>query len=393
MPRFRSLLFLASLLLLAPAAHANISIVPLPEILTDPNEGNTYGFLPVILLLDRNGRLENIIADDVRYNKITGVFPAFRLFGFPTLDQRYFITLRKSEKIDEDYIGEYERDGLLDGAMDVLVNVTFFRDSRLRFFGFGNDTDDEAETNYTQRKTAGKLRLAYRPIQSFEIAWQGRLEDVAIHRGGVTRLPFTGNDFPGLRGLRGSTVHGEQVTVAYDDRDSQTITTRGTLGAAHVEVVDRTLGSSTSYVKYGFEFRRFMPFHERFVLAVHSVLDYLNDANAAPFYERSSIGGVKSLRGFGNDRFVDANRFFSSIELRTLAVRRQMFDVTTELEVAPFIDAGQVVSSARSFPIDDLHFVGGVGFRGLVRPQVVGFVDIGYGSDGPAVFTGLDYPF
>jgi len=386
------LITLAACLLTAPA-RAGLSVVPLPEILTDPNEGNTYGFLPVLLLLDRNGRLENIIADDVRYNKITGVFPAFRLFGFPTVDQRYYVTLRKSEKIDQDYIGEYERDGILDGAMDVLVNVTYFRDSRLRFFGFGNATEDEAETNYTQRKFASRLRIAYRPVQSFEIAWQGRIEEVSIHPGGVTDLPFTGELFQGLRGLRGSTVNGQSVTLAYDDRDSQTITTRGTLGAAHVEVVDRTLGSSTSYVKYGFELRKFLPFRERFVLAIHSVLDYLNDAQSAPFYERNSIGGVKSLRGFGTDRFVDANRFFSTVELRTLAVRRQLFDVMTELEVAPFVDAGQVFNSARTVPLDDLHFVGGVGFRGLVRPQVVGFVDIGYGSDGPAVFTGLDYPF
>src|SRR5205085_3236028 len=147
-----------------------MSVVPLPEILTDPNEGNTYGFLPVLLLLDRNGRLENIIADDVRYNKITGVFPAFRLFGFPTVDQRYYVTLRKSQKIDEDYIGEYERDGIFGGSTDVLVNVTYFRDSRLRFFGFGNSSRTSQETNYTQRKMASLVRVGYRPIENWELA-------------------------------------------------------------------------------------------------------------------------------------------------------------------------------------------------------------------------------
>ena len=30
---------------------------------------------------------------------------------------------------------------------------------------------------------------------------------------------------------------------------------------------------------------------------------------------------------------------------------------------------------------------------GVVRPQVVGFVDVGLGEQGPAVFTGLEYPF
>jgi hypothetical protein len=37
--------------------------------------------------------------------------------------------------------------------------------------------------------------------------------------------------------------------------------------------------------------------------------------------------------------------------------------------------------------------VGGIGFRGVARPFVVGYVDIGYGSEGVAVFTGLNYPF
>jgi len=34
-----------------------------------------------------------------------------------------------------------------------------------------------------------------------------------------------------------------------------------------------------------------------------------------------------------------------------------------------------------------------VGFRGIARPFVVGYVDIGHGSEGAAVFTGLNYPF
>jgi hypothetical protein len=40
-----------------------------------------------------------------------------------------------------------------------------------------------------------------------------------------------------------------------------------------------------------------------------------------------------------------------------------------------------------------MHAVGGIGFRGVTRPSVVGRVDIGYGSEGLAVFTGLNYPF
>ena len=34
-----------------------------------------------------------------------------------------------------------------------------------------------------------------------------------------------------------------------------------------------------------------------------------------------------------------------------------------------------------------------IGVRGIARPSVVGYVDIGYGTEGVAVFTGINYPF
>jgi len=52
-----------------------------------------------------------------------------------------------------------------------------------------------------------------------------------------------------------------------------------------------------------------------------------------------------------------------------------------------------VFSSAAEFPLEHLHVAGGVGFRVVIHPQVVGYVDLGYGSEGFAAFTGLDYPF
>jgi len=35
----------------------------------------------------------------------------------------------------------------------------------------------------------------------------------------------------------------------------------------------------------------------------------------------------------------------------------------------------------------------GMGFRAKVPPSVLGRVDVGYGSEGLQVYTGLDYPF
>jgi hypothetical protein len=38
-------------------------------------------------------------------------------------------------------------------------------------------------------------------------------------------------------------------------------------------------------------------------------------------------------------------------------------------------------------------FSPGVGIRAVVRPNIVGRMDIGWGSEGMAVFVGLGYPF
>jgi len=44
-------------------------------------------------------------------------------------------------------------------------------------------------------------------------------------------------------------------------------------------------------------------------------------------------------------------------------------------------------------PVSDLHVAYGFGCRFVVRPQIVAYVDIGFGFEGSAVFSGVGYPF
>jgi len=106
----------------------------------------------------------------------------------------------------------------------------------------------------------------------------------------------------------------------------------------------------------------------------------------------SDIGGAQQLRGFGAGRFYDNDSFSTSVELRRKVFS---FEATTvvDIEVAPFIDVGRVFNKSNADLVEQLHKVYGLGFRGIARPFVVGYVDIGYGSEGAAVFTGLNYPF
>jgi outer membrane protein assembly factor BamA len=115
--------------------------------------------------------------------------------------------------------------------------------------------------------------------------------------------------------------------------------------------------------------------------------------NRVAFLERSILGGENTLRGYGRNRFIDSSFFLCNLEERIRLFRWSVFNVDTDWEIAPFIDLGAVMESLDDLSTHNFEFNPGIGFRAVVRPNIVGRVDIGFGNDGPAVFVGLGYPF
>src|SRR5262249_36978664 len=106
------------------------SIIPVPEIIVDPNEGNTYGLLRVWLAVTpENEKMEYMIAPDIRYNENKGIYPNLRLFGYPSNDFWYSILVGKSTTRDENYELLFQHWGLLDRKAYVLGEVVYERDS------------------------------------------------------------------------------------------------------------------------------------------------------------------------------------------------------------------------------------------------------------------------
>jgi outer membrane protein assembly factor BamA len=154
------------------------------------------------------------------------------------------------------------------------------------------------------------------------------------------------------------------------------------------------------YTEAGVDGRGYWPVAKATILAAHLGLRYLPSAHDVPFWALSSLGGGESdtggqgaLRGYGAGRFYDRNSFSTTVELRRTVMSFDAASTHVDVELAPFVDVGRVFSRSSTSPLDGLHQVYGVGFRGIARPFVVGHVDIGYGSEGVAVFTGLNYPF
>lgn len=394
--RVRRLLVL--LCLLAPAVARAWSVIPIPEFIADPNEGNTYGILPVVLFTDEEDRIRYMLAPDFSYNETKGFFPRFRLFGYPSRTRQYALVAGKSTTKDERYLAEFSERALWDGRAWVFAGAMHEQDSTERFFGFGNGSHEDRESNYTNNDTVAELYPGIWLREHLGLAYRMRIRSHAVHTGQVDSIPFILEEHPEVigRGYERATYWAHRVEIVWDNRDDLDIPSSGLFGVGYVEAADQELGSATSFVKFGVEGRAFKPLSWhwfRAVLAVRALLDWVSAGDDTPFWERSTLGGRTALRAFGADRFIDFNRSLASSELRVPVYQRRIFGVKPELEVAPFFEAGQVFNSITNSPVDDLHLAYGMGFRVVVRPQVVAFVDVGFGYEGSAVFSGVSYPF
>ncbi len=420
----RALRRLSALLLAATVAggagvRAETSFVPVPEIILDPNEGNTYGVMGVWMFLDQNSEIQYMLAPDVRYNATKGVFPTLRLFGYPTPLRRYSIALGKSTTKDENYEAEYYDRGLLEGTAFLRAYGNFEQDSTERFFGFGNRSKEENEANYTSRNFEGWIEPGYWVVPTVYVSWRVRVRRFSTSAGQVNDVPFLTSCGPNAtgpycnptnptkrrdiretntfdRGRFPAHYFSNRLEFGYDTRDSIDLPTRGAISKLYFEFADRVLGSSTSYTKFGVDARGYIPLRgekKNPVIALRATLDYVSGPSNTPFWERSTVGGRRTLRGYGGDRFIGFNRSVGSAEIRTNVYGRRLFGVRAELELAPFVDTGQVWKGVTESPVDDLHWNYGLGFRFIVRPQILAFVDVGRGDEGLKVFTGIDYPF
>jgi outer membrane protein assembly factor BamA len=192
-----------------------------------------------------------------------------------------------------------------------------------------------------------------------------------------------------------------RFSIVYDTRDNVTIPSTGMKWVVYTGLASRRGDFNDSlYDEAGVDGRAYWSITPRTVLAAHISLRYLPDAHRLPFWALSSLGGDSSdiggsqpLRGFGPGRFYDRDAFSASAEVRQQVASINAVSTHVDLELAPFVDVGRVFARASTSPLSQLHSVGGLGIRGLARPFVVGYIDVGYGSEGVAVFTGIDYPF
>ena len=390
--RLVSAIFLILLAHPAPV-HSEIAFIPIPYVSSVPNEGPSYGVMPV-LMFHEGETTTGIFAPAIDYNDALGVSGALRYFGYPRGGRRTFaLKAGQSTEGQSDHYAWYEDHGVLAGKLDFRVETAYMNDRVRRFYGFGADSAEEDETNYTQGELAFTGWVGYNITSTLQVRLTERLRWMRIGVGVLDDLPAIWEGFPDAPGLDEPFISAHRVSLIYDTRDSVESPTEGEYIGGFFELSEERLGSGASFRRYGVDLRKLIPSPRRkLILVFRSLLEVLN-GDEIPFYEQSTLGGDSDLRGFGLARFVDKNKFIVTVEGRIRVVTLHWFGLLSEIEVAPFVDVGQVFRSFQLFRFKHFQFVGGAGFRAVVYPRVVAAVDVGIGSEGVNVFATLGYPF
>lgn len=369
--------------------------IPLPIIASSPNEGITYGGLNAFLLHNEKDEVSTLIAPQLNYNENFGTTATLFATFYPIDDRYWELALSRSSKINYDLELKIKDKTLMDKKLE--LNAFFFSlsDASSRFFGFQSTSQRANESNYADQETGFAASAGYQISRRTQLVFGERLKNVNIGRGAISRIPFISEKFSAAEvpGMNGFTAHAQKLGLVYSTLDSPTLPTWGGYARIAAEVSVRKLGSSADYRHYEAEMKAYYPLMNARFISVGRLAYNQTLGNNVPFLERSIIGGETTLRGYGRNRFIDSSYFLFNLEERIRLFRWEIFDVNADWEVAPFIDFGAVMARLDRINAKSFEFNPGIGFRAVVRPNIVGRVDVGIGKDGPAVFVGLGYPF
>ncbi len=261
------------------------------------------------------------------------------------------VSINGSHRIEGSFVGGR----FANRTLRPRVKASYIDAKQVAFFGLGPHTeaDDRVRYEFTP-KTIG-ADLLFTPSRWFEM--QGGYERLAFDTGSSDSVPADllltapafGSD------LRYNVMRG---TAAIDTRTSGGYSTRGTLLRGTHEIYDERTDLPYDFRLSEVEAVQLVPIlHDQFVLAFRGLatVTHSDGDDDVPLPLLPHIGGGNTVRGLQNRRYQDRNRAVLTAEYRWLPSR--------VVDMAIFVDAGQVAAERRDLRVRDFDTAWGIGVR------------------------------
>lgn len=391
--------FLHRLFIDPPNHGKHIQTVWTPFVGSTENNGQSLGMGVALMNVTREGIMTGTVQFRGYYNEYVGASAAMEAVSCPGAFFNYWFSAQISE--DRNRQAHFHMENLTLGEKDRVgfeLQADAFQDPRYRFSGLGGTTNEEDQTNYTHEEFGGFFDFYWLPVDHIRMGVGGKVRSVDVKRGadrlrGV--MPYTVNEarFQGVPGIDGATVVGERVNLIYDSRNQEFTPSSGIyvkLIAEYDQVTSNPKPVST-YGRFSAEIRKYYTtVNRKFTLLLRNSW-VLTTSEQIPFFDQATLGGEASLRAFDIGRFYGQHSVFGSVELRYQAMHVVMMGFPMDLEMAPFVDFGQVFNST-DFE-GEFNVNPGLSIRVLNKPNIGIVVNGAVGQDGVIYTGGVNLPF
>lgn len=381
--------FLRRLQFTTPAGP--LLLIPLAD--TNKDFGFRYGVMPIWAFRDKRGDgIAAVIAPSIRYNRFLRTEFTWRTYFFP---HKELIILRTSysASVNREIFLRYFSPEFLGTKFRLNAEFHLFRDGKFSFYGFGPESNDSDQSNYTRFKLGEEFTLGIPLGANFFAQVAHSNFRYKIEDGPITTLPQLSEKFPeeASPGWKSLVNHG--VALLYDSTNHPSLPTRGLFVSLGAQTSQRSLASDFTYQTYATQFKYYFNLREGKYVTVANFRFEQQTGERLPFYAQSLVGESTGLRLEGDGRYTDRGRMVLNLEERIRVARSPLLKFFSEIEISPFLDVATVFSSPEKLSLNSFKPGPGIAARMLLRPQVVITLDIAWLGRKNNVILKVDYPF
>ncbi|WP_406600665.1 Omp85 family outer membrane protein [Leptospira sanjuanensis] len=208
-----------------------------------------------------------------------------------------------------------------------------------------------------------------------------------------------------ILGYHGGFVNTAKVGLVYDTRDFEPDPNSGVFLEATYEKATKTIGSNFDFQKYfghaKFFYSPFPKTFEKLVLA--SRFGFGISDGDVPFFEYrnlwgtestvSGLGGLRTLRGYKQDRFVGRAMGFGTVEVRWKFYDFSVGGEYFALNLVPFWDFGRVWNDEHKAGLLDYKYSHGLGLRIAWNQATIIMIDYAVSREDKQLFVNFSHVF
>jgi len=206
-----------------------------------------------------------------------------------------------------------------------------------------------------------------------------------------------------ITGYDGGWDNGIKLAVVYDSRDFAPNPKNGNAFDFTVGLYGKALGSDYNHQRYNFSTRNFYTpaFADYLTLAFRWV--YSVQSGDTPFYDKNTLsfadefkfglGGLRTLRGYQQDRFVADVKTVINFEPRFNFYEAHTHGQSFEFMAVPFVDAGKVFDNVSDTDLSGYKYTYGAGMRIAWNQATIIMIDYGQSVEDSGLYINFGHIF